>query len=80
MNKRILVSIFLVDFLTGISAWYVFLNAVNFVNMFTEELIYYAFIYIFNPLFSSTASIVIDYFSDKGHLNKFIGLTLSMMF
>jgi hypothetical protein len=80
MNKRILVSIFLVDFLTGISAWYVFLNAVNFVNMFTEELIYYSFIYIFNPLFSSTASIVIGYFSDKGHLNKFIGLTLFMMF
>jgi hypothetical protein len=80
MNKRILVGIFLVDFLTGISAWYVFLNAVNFVNMFTEELIYYSFIYIFNPLFSSTASIVIGYFSDKGHLNKFIGLTLFMMF
>jgi MFS family permease len=80
MNKRILVSIFLVDFLTGISAWYVFLNAVNFVNMFTDELIYYSLIYIFNPLFSSTASIVIGYFSDKGHLNKFIGLTLFMMF
>jgi MFS family permease len=80
MNKRILVSIFLVDFLTGISAWYVFLNAVNFVNMFTEELIYYSFIYIFNPLFSSMASIVIGYFSDKGHLNRFIGLALFMMF
>jgi len=80
MNKRILVNIFLIDFLTGISAWYVFLNAVNFVNMFTEELIYYAFVYIFNPLFSSAASIVISYFSDKGHLNKFIGLTLFMMF
>jgi len=80
MNKGILVNIFLIDFLAGISAWYVFLNAVDFVNMFTEELIYYAFIYIFNPLFSSTASIVIGYFSDKGHLNKFIGLTLSMMF
>jgi len=80
MNKRILVNIFLIDFLTGISAWYVFLNAVNFVNMFTDELIYYSFIYIFNPLFSSMASIVIGYFSDKGHLNKFIGLTLSMMF
>jgi len=80
MNKRILVNIFLIDFLTGISAWYVFLNAVNFVNMFTDELIYYLFIYIFNPLFSSMASIVIGYFSDKGHLNKFIGLTLSMMF
>ena len=79
MNKRV-VNIFLIDFLTGISAWYVFLNAVNFVNMFTEELIYYAFVYIFNPLFSSAASIVISYFSDKGHLNKFIGLTLFMMF
>lgn len=80
MNKRILLSIFLVDFLTGISAWHVFLNAVDFVNMFTKELIYYSFIYIFNPLFSSMASIVIGYFSDKGHLNKFIGLTLFMMF
>jgi len=80
MKKGILVNIFLIDFLTGISAWYVFLNAVNFVNMFTEELIYYAFVYIFNPLFSSAASIVIGYFSDKGHLNKFIGLTLFMMF
>jgi hypothetical protein len=79
MNKGILV-IFLIDFLTGVSAWYVFLNAVNFVNMFTEELIYYAFVYIFNPLFSSAASIVIGYFSDKGHLNRFIGLTLFMMF
>jgi len=51
MNKGILVNIFLVDFLTGISAWYVFLNAVDVINMFTEELIYYAFVYIFNPLF-----------------------------
>ena len=70
----------MIDFLIGISAWYVFLNAINFINIFTDKLIYYAFIYILNPLFSSIASIVIGYLSDKGHLDRFIGLSLSMMF
>jgi hypothetical protein len=80
MNKKLLAEIFLIDFLIGISAWYVFLNAINFINIFTDKLIYYAFIYILNPLFSSIASIVIGYLSDKGHLDRFIGLSLSMMF
>jgi hypothetical protein len=80
MNKKLLAEIFLIDFMIGISAWYVFLNAINFINLFTDELIYYAFIYIFNPLFSSIALIVIGYFSDKGHLDRFIGLSLSTMF
>jgi hypothetical protein len=80
MNKKLLAEIFLIDFLIGISVWYVFLNAINFINIFTDKLIYYAFIYILNPLFSSIASIVIGYLSDKGHLDRFIGLSLSMMF
>ena len=79
-NNKITIYIFIIDFLTNIITWYIFIFLLNLIYISSNNILHFALFYILRLIASTVISFILSYMADIKGIDKIMKLILFTFF